>query len=126
MGKLAHCCEQFLRGLELPTKAPVVCSKCKNQIVFDLIENKSPQSGSVLFDEQYDITEPEYLEKTVTINTKEYEISKDWDEAAIQRHVLTRYLEDFPVYGDRRYRNSVLIIKSGPRFKALAKTAIIS
>src|SRR5258707_1114133 len=132
MGNLAHCCEQFLRNLELPVRPPVVCSRCNNQIVFDLVENKPAPSGGILFDEKddsYSIEEPEYLEKVVTINTKEYEIGSDCDPedpASVQRNILILYLADFPQFSDKRYKNTVFIIRSGQRPKALAKTAIIS
>jgi hypothetical protein len=131
MSKLAHCCEQFLRELELPAASPAMCPTCKNQIMFDVVQNENARAhGPVIRempeDESYMVSDPEYLEKEVTISTKEYEIGNEGDTAAIQRNVLSQYLREHPVFNDKRYRNSVSIIHSGARAKALAKTAIVS
>lgn len=128
---LAHCCEKFVRELELPVKPPVQCSTCGNQIVFDLIEMRAGivERKAMPFNNQrvaFSISNPAYLEPSVTINTKEYEIESDWDFGAIQKNTLGRYFSDFPIFDDKRYRNSVTVIRSGPRAKALAKTLIVA
>jgi hypothetical protein len=131
MSMLAHCCEQFLLGLDLPARSPALCPICRNQIVFDIVDNSNEirPNGPVLRqipENEYQISHPEYLEKQVTIYSKEYDIASDWDAAVIQRNILNRYLTDFPVYSDKRYRNSVSVIKAGMKAKAVAKTSIIS